>query len=213
MSQTPSRSVLLDTAVMHHPARPWLLDRILPHLPGCRVVVDPDPDGEPAPWRTHEACLATMHADASHLLIVQDDALPAPGFMDAAERAVAARPDVLVCFYVGTQPAREARKMRWALEAGERWLQLVVAQWCPTVALAWPRPLRDQLLADEKRHTYARRADDFMVGRWATQNHVEAWATVPSLVQHIDDQPSIAGRRWNKKWRQAAHVATDASAW
>ena len=57
------------------------------------------------------------------------------------------------------------------------------------------------------------RSDDAVVGRWMLVTKQTIRATVPSLVQHPDMEPSLIGRRpaWGKdSGRVALHLAEDA---
>jgi hypothetical protein len=81
--------------------------------------------------------------------------------------------------------------------AGETWVQLGLGGWVPVVALAWPVEKALQFLNYLERGLLGRpsRADDDVVTRYCKKARVNVWATVPSLVEHPDDVPSLIGRR------------------
>lgn len=192
---------VVSLAVQHHPSRPDLLARLLaslgPDAARADVVVDPDPSGDRSPWRTYRAALERTPPGASHRLIVQDDAVALPGFLAAAEASLAAKPDAVVCYFVGGQPASSALRCRRALKAGHPWALMNPQDWVPVVACAWPAATVARFLewtearpADPRRM----RSDDYLAGTFARQRRLPVWATVPSLVQHPDDAPSLIGR-------------------
>lgn len=181
--------------VQHHPLRPQCLERITSKRQlgrGVEVVTDPRPQDAPSPWRSYKICLETMPAWATHRIIVQDDALVCPGFREAAVRAVRARPEDLVSFFCSPYPQLCAINVVEAAERCEHWAELFNGDWCPVVCLAWPRWMRDEFLAWSPLDVLGR-SDDSVVGRWLNESGNHAICTVPNLVQHPDDVPSVMG--------------------
>jgi hypothetical protein len=189
--------VPLSVCVQHHPSRAHLLPALLERIDGrVQVVSDPDPESRyRAPLRTYIECLRQWDDDATHRLIVQDDAWPCEGFLFLAEEAVAERPEVLVALFVPGLPSRR-KQLAHALKKGERWVRLPEG-WTPTVALAWPRAHARAYCAflldryDVARH----RGDDGPVGAYRREAKLECWAVVPSLVEHPDVEVSLFGRK------------------
>lgn len=211
--------MLLSVAIQHHPSRAKIIpalvnalepDRNLQHL--IEIVGDPDPDGVPSPWRCYRECLARTPADATHRLILQDDVLVCPGFTDAVRAAVAARPDRMLAFFVGSQSYEHAQNVYGAAGRGESWAQLGTQTWVPVVALLWPARLARELppWADAKFESewpLDVRADDAVAGHFLRERGESVLASVPSLVQHPDVIASIIhGRGFdgNLPDRQAA---------
>jgi hypothetical protein len=198
--------------VQHHPARAHLLDRLLPLLNGLDVeVVTDDTSGGgwyPSAWRTYLACLSAPFTH-SHLLIVQDDALPCPGFAHAAQAAVAARPDRMVAFFHTRQPKRTWDLIEAARLAGQRWVETDVDDWVPTVATCWPAPIVKQLLRWQHPGTIGRRqrGDDGPVGRFCKATGNRPLVTVPSLVEHPDDVRSLINGRHGANGSDRTRVA------
>jgi hypothetical protein len=188
-------TVRVNFAVQHHPLRPACLERITgPHqlTRAVQVVRDPRPGDAPSPWRTYKLALQSIPAWATHQLIVQDDALVCPGFRDAAVRCVTSKPDDLVSFFCSPYPQLCAINVVEAAQRCEHWAELFNGDWCPVVALAWPRWMIDQLLAWAPVDTLGR-SDDTVVGRWLNETGHHALCTVPNLVQHPDDVASVMG--------------------
>lgn len=188
--------VRLSIAVQHHPSRADIVGPLLDALPGATLVVDPDPlSGLRSPWRTYRHALETTPERATHRLIVQDDVVPCRGFVPAAEAALAAQPDRLVTFIVCGNPFEHKQAVHRACANGYQWAELDNQRWCPVIALAWPvaliRPCLDFVDAQNWPETFT--ADDEVVGRYCQASGQLPLATVPSLVDHPDDVPSLLG--------------------
>lgn len=187
--------VRLAVAIQHHPSRADLLPRILAELPDALVVTDPDPTAHVrSPWRTYRACLDAIPADATHLLVIQDDAVPCRDFAATLVRVIAARPDDALCLFtpgIGLL----ARAIMDACSRDERWVELPSREWCPVVALVLPRRMVDDLRAwaAGKNLPAWERSDDALMGRFCRESGRRVWATMPSLVDHADDVPSLVG--------------------
>lgn len=192
--------------VQHHPSRAELLERLLPRLPGARVVVDPLADGQfRSAWHAYEACLRSRQPDETHLLVVQDDAWPCDGYVAALEAAVAARPDRVIVTCVCGNAKRNCRRMWQACEAGLPFAELDANEWCPTVATCYPAAVLDELLAwiDVQKWPPHQIADDAPIGRFLNETGMGALMTVPSLVEHPDDAVSLVAPH-DTRWGEAA---------
>jgi hypothetical protein len=195
--------------VQHHPARASLVAPLLARLPAStEVVVDPDPESPVrSPLRTYvEALRRPVPDDVTHVLVVQDDAWPVDDFearmLDALDRI----PPGLVAFFVPGTNAH-GRAQRAAARRGQPYVRLV-STWVPTVALAWPvgRARSFVEFVAAKYDVERQRGDDAPVGVFRSRHRVDAWASVPSLVEHPDVVPSLIGRR-NSAGRDRARVA------
>lgn len=203
----------VSVAVQHHPDRAHLIDPLLALLDGLdvEIVTDPDPDAKlPSPLRTYTLACKTTPDDATHRLVIQDDALPCQHFASKALAALGERPEDLVAFFApGAAPHRSA--ILRAIHKGETWARLHCL-WYPTVALCWPADLARAFAAwaeDELRKPGGEpfRGDDGPVGEWCQRiGKREVWATVPSLVQHPDVERSLIGRP-NRAGANRARVA------
>lgn len=191
---SPNSSVSLAVIIQAHPARARLHESLVAALGECDLVMDPEPDARPSPIRTYLACLRAMPPWVSHICVVQDDAWPCRNFRALAERAVCEHPETLVALFLAGAPARSARLAVQAHRRRERWILMEPRDWTPTVALVWPREIAARFLeyADPKVH---RCGDDNVVGAFTTAESVPVWATVPSLVEHPDVEPSLIGRK------------------
>lgn len=190
-------------AVQAHPSRS-LIAKALAYDIGGTVVWDPDPDGRKAAWRSFRLLMETTPGNATHRVQIQDDATICPGFRDAAHAAIRAQPDRLLVFYVGTQHSRHTNAVLNACKDDLAWAVLPTNWWVPVVATCWPRPMITGLLDFVDRQSWGATfvADDEIVGRYIQEHGVAPLATVPSLVEHTDEIPSVHAR--NGQWRQGA---------
>jgi hypothetical protein len=61
----------------------------------------------------------------------------------------------------------------------------------PTLALAYPRDLALDLREHPESWVTHPIADDEIVGRWRAARRLDVWLTVPCLVQHDEEAPSV----------------------
>jgi hypothetical protein len=204
--------VNLSVAVQHHPSRAHRLAPLTASL-GCSaaVVSDPDPLGGINPWRSSRECWRRTPTNADWRLVVQDDALPCRDFYPGVLAALAAAPGPICAFYLGENPRQTARVMRTYASWGASWVPGQVGDWVPCVALAMHTALALDLARYESGTTVI--SDDEIIGRWAADRHHPWFSTIPSLVQHDDDEPSIIGGHvYHPGARQAACWIGDYSA-
>lgn len=185
--------------MQHHPSRAHLLPGLLELLGDATVVEDPEPDAHSSPWRCYRHALELCPSGADVALIVQDDARPCRDFPLAARRAIEACPDRVVCFFLGGAPRHTSERARAAAAARHSWAEVKLAGnnvFCPVVATAIPTRLIPGLLdyAETKATLREILSDDAIVGRYLEHAGEQAWATVPSLVDHPDDQVSLIGK-------------------
>jgi hypothetical protein len=193
---SPPSSVSLAVVVQHHPSRARLLDPLLLALGDCDVVADPEPNGRRSAIRCYLACLRAMPPWASHLLIVQDDARPSRGWRALADEAIAEKPDALIVLFLAGAPHKSAALARLAHGLGERWIRMPNDDWTPTVATIWPRARIAEFLA--WRDGYLEPVgigDDNLVGEFTKRCVVPVWATVPSVIDHPNIEPSLVGKQ------------------
>lgn len=186
----------IHVRVQHHPARVELLKRLTPRLRPYKPSVVVDPGGDvPSAWRCYRHCLVEPW-EGDRLLIVQDDAWPATGFAKALKQIVVSHPDSMIALFMAGAPWRTADLIKRAARGGRRYAAVHPRDFAATVALLWPRADAEAFVAWTDEHPPAADSgDDNVVGAFirATGRHVVV--TVPSIVQHPDDVPSLIGRR------------------
>ncbi len=202
--------------VQHHPSRAHLLPDLLARLAPLPTEVITHASNPPSPWAGYKACLADL-PECSHIAIVQDDCVPCKNFAAAVETVAAAHPDTPICLYLSRLPRDASSRAEKARKRNDRYVHLSWRSFLPIVAVLWPRhkavefaewaDLNPQLPGQREP-----RSDDAMAGVWKMRNRETVLATVPSLVEHPDREPSIIGKRaaWGKdKGRCALFFADD----
>ena len=205
----------LHHRIQHVAGRDASLARLLERLPpAVEVMTDPDwgkPDQRPSPLRGYLRCLADPPKDVTHLVVLQDDALPCKRFHAMLTEAVGERPEDVISLFVGGLSNRTRKDFYAALGRGDRWSPIYFRDIHHVVALVWPVTLAKSFL---QWYASARipgpippRSDDAVVGYWARKQRRQIWATVPCLVEHPDDVPSTIHSlgRQGDKGRRAIH--------
>lgn len=182
----------LAVRVQHHPSRAHLLPALLERLPFADVQVVADPGGSrPSSWRTHRACLEALPDAATHLLVVQDDALPCRQFAGRALATLAQQPGRIVCFFVPGF-GHLSRRFHLAARQGFKVVDLPVTGFVPVVAVAYPAEVARAIpVYVDARRIPTNRADDAVIATYARAHRTPVAATVPCLVEHLDGEPSV----------------------
>ena len=181
---------MIAARVQHHPSRAHLLPRLLHHLSLPVEVVEHT--SEPRnPWAGYKRCLENI-PDCTHLLIVQDDAVPVPGFADALPRIAASNPDRPVCLWMSAIPSNAAARARRAW-GKQRYIPLGPAPFVPLVAVLWPCRLVKDFATWASSVSGLTRADDGNAAKWMRQARQEFMVCVPSVVEHDDFTPTVKG--------------------
>jgi hypothetical protein len=200
--------------VQGHPTRGDLHARLLPHLEAFQPELLLHSSMPPDPWAGYKRCLMDIPDGAGHLLVVQDDAMPQPGFAEAVPRIAARWPDAPVCLFLGAFPASTAAQARRA-KPDVRYVPLGPTSFMPLVCVLWPAQAARSFLSWSDRAHGITKADDGNAARWAKATRTQVMVAVPSLVQHDDDAPSVKGGRisvpWTESWRYAQTLADDCS--
>lgn len=167
----------------------------------------------PNPWAGYQQCLTDIPS-CSHLLVVQDDCQPVPGFSAAVNRIAERWPEIPVCLWLGAAPASAALRAR-RVYPKQTYVPLGPAPFVPLVALLWPRHKAVEFLDWSRTAARMTRADDGNVARWMRQTKQEFMVTVPSICEHDDHTPTVKGGRAESKgldrMRVACLLADDAS--
>lgn len=202
---------MIVARIQGHPSRAHLhgpLAKALSPLPTELRVHGSDP---PDPWSGYRGCLRGLPA-CSHVLVIQDDAIPCKNFAQGVMRIAKRHPDVPVCLFMGGMPAAAATRARRAF-GKTPYIALGPSPFVPLVAVLWPRRKAQEFLR-WSRSARTTRADDGNAGKWMRETKQEFLVVLPSLVQHNDDEPSVKGGRahvpWKESWRQALFLADDA---
>lgn len=113
-----------------------------------------------------------------------------------------AKPDRVVTFYLGQLPTETYRDMLIASQRCAAWVRGSPSSFVPAIALAIPQAWCASLA--EFHDGTEPIADDEVYGRWCREQGIPWFATIPSLVDHDDDAPSLMRDPLNVGARRAA---------
>jgi hypothetical protein len=211
-------SISLAARIQHHPSRARLIPPLLEALAPLPTEVIAHVSDPPSPWDGYKLCLSDL-PDCSHLLVIQDDAIPCRNFVPALKQ-IAVTNDVPVCLFLARLPRRTSTDATKALKANRRYVTLFIRDFVPVVAVLWPRAKAQEFMVWAQNAKLPGqpnpRSDDAVVGRWMMTTRQEIRTTCPSLVEHPDMEASLIGRQpsWGKDpGRVALHLAEDALAY
>jgi hypothetical protein len=189
--------VNLAVRVQHAPERADLLPALLDRLAGLDVQVVPDPGGSRvSSWRSHRACLeAPVADDVTHLLCIQDDAQPCSGFAARVSFEIKRNPERIIALFTPGFGNLLVLTRR-ARDAGRHVVELPVTAFVPIVAVVYPiEHARAIPEFADKRRIGPSRSDDAVIATYVRAHRLGALATVPSLVEHRTDVPSVMSNR------------------
>ncbi|XXF78897.1 hypothetical protein P2318_03820 [Myxococcaceae bacterium GXIMD 01537] len=193
------RAPVLAFAVMHaafDPSRARMMRELEQALgaalgPGDALHVERDTVRRGV-WSVASACwrwgISRASEGVTHVILLNDDAVPCPGFVEAVRAALAARPHHPVCFYSNHETAR------FAWEQGDAW-------WTSDdglvgVTCALPVELARDFLAWEHASLVERPskgiADDTRLNIWAMAHARPIWHA-RGLVEHGAPDTSLVG--------------------
>lgn len=189
---------------MTHPAREEQARELAASLPELdpAVVVD---DTEPGRGNLGNAlrAWAAVGEDATHHLVLQDDAIPCDDFAALVHRAVSARPADAISLFC-EWGSRSATLVRVAARRGWGWAR-AVDMYTPSPGLVLPRGAALAFAATESDPRDAGGADDLALADFLRRGGIENVVTVPNLLEH-DDSPSLTANGFQGP-RRAACVA------
>ncbi|WP_435245821.1 hypothetical protein [Streptomyces sp. NRRL F-5630] len=184
------RPISLSTVIMAHPRRQAAAERLSAAHPelAAVVVTDPEPDGPSSALRTARLAWQTVEPSATHHLVIQDDAILAPGFAERVGALVAARPDAAISLFA-EWGSRTANVVRAAALLGHDWAP-VVDDYLPSVALVLPASRARSFAEYAAAHTVADATDDVTL-----LDHLTDIEKLTPVVQPVDhaNPPSLVG--------------------
>jgi hypothetical protein len=138
--------------------------------------------------------LAGLPAEG-HVCVLQDDAIVCRNFVPTLERIAEARPDSVVSLFLSKAPRRTYNRAS-VVFGKSRYVETNPADLVHVVGVLWP-VAKAQSFVDWVEHSPKHRGADFSpsddanVSRWKRNTRETVLCTVPSIVQHPDDVPSI----------------------
>lgn len=171
----------LSIVVMAHPSRQAWAEKLAHQLSADAIVWDRFNNV----WDTGRRSLLT--GSGSHVLVIQDDALPATNLLDIVPKVLARWPEVPIALYAGSRAKSRLKRMR--KRGGVRYWRNFGPRW--GVATITPTAVIRDLIAYADRLSipnYDRR----MMAYWRHRD-IKCVYTAPSLVDHrpVAENPSL----------------------
>ena len=203
--------------IQAHPDRRDLWEALAQTL-DLPVEVSLHSSDPPSPWDGYRKCLSLIPEGYSHLLVLQDDVRVCENFGEAVRRVASHNASVPVSLFlmplplrIGRLAIREAKAQNLYFDA-----HLRINEFCPVVGLLWPvekaREFLEWVEENPRRLGHPNpRSDDSVVGKWAANTQQTIRFTIPSLVEHMGDQPSVKGGQTPASRMKAIWFAEDGS--
>ena len=177
----------VEIHVVAHPARREQATSLQGLVDAEDVWMDDKGLGE---WKNHlRAWTYLSYSNATHAVVLQDDAVPIPEFREYAVRAAENVPDHMVSFYVGTHRPRKGEVLAATVQAdslGASWLTADTLMWGVGVMIPVKR-IPEMLEAVESTDL----PYDQRLGSWSEQMGEKVYYTWPSLVDHMDQESTV----------------------
>ncbi|WP_242884806.1 hypothetical protein [Actinomadura litoris] len=193
---------------MSHSKRAREAAALAGRLEGARVVTDPSPPERQFPLRTAILAWGAAEPGATHHLVVQDDVELSPGFLRRVETGVRLFPDAALAFYANWSSMNGAA-IRLAGAAGATWVHEMGTEYFPTLALALPARHVGDFVEFATALSRWWRDDDDVMREFLESRGIDAYVSVPSLVEHRDLE-SVAGNGDHGERRAAWFTAEPA---
>lgn len=180
----------LGIAIQHTPSRAdrrkWvqaMLEQLRSENPNIPIAIIEDTQLEGC-WPTYRRALEAA-GDASHHLVLQDDLGLCRDFIRSVEEVIRARPKNLIALYTNAKSVLTARCR------GESWVE---KSGVSGPSVIWPNDLIGEFLQWQDTHIDRNfQWDTVRVSMWLIKTSKRAFATVPSLTQHLGCESSSLG--------------------
>lgn len=180
----------LSIAIQHTPnradRREWaqaMVGQLRSEDPNIPIAVIEDTQLEGC-WPTYRRALGAA-GDASHHLVLQDDLGLCRDFIRSVKEVIRVRPKNLIALYTNASAVSIAR------DRGESWIE---KSGVSGPAVIWPRDLIGEFLQWQDSHIACNfEFDTVRVSMWLIKTSKRAFATVPSLTQHLGCESSALG--------------------
>ena len=181
--------MILSACIMAHESRRYLFEPLAESL-GIEVWAKVD-DGSLGRWGNGRRCLLSYDSSASHHLVIQDDAVPAPDLIAGIEAWLPHLPDSILVLYSGR--VRPWRHIHDRHSRPPCWLKMKSIQW--GVALVIPTPIIPALVKFADRLTRVGNYDLRLSEANQKTHRLPVLVPSPSWVQHAGAPSTVAGRQ------------------
>ncbi|RKT87091.1 hypothetical protein SAMN05421805_102508 [Saccharopolyspora antimicrobica] len=174
----------LSTAVMTHPLRRRLAEKVVDSLCALdpAVAVDPEPLDTPRTLRTSIQAWDSVRTGAAYHLVIQDDVLPSKHFAEHVADILAYDPEHPIALF-SVCYSRNGWAVRWASAWGAR-LVAGVPEYVPCVALLLPADAARHYVHFARAWDNADTPDDYVMRAYFAEAGLKLLLSVPSLVEH-----------------------------
>lgn len=187
--------VRLSVAIMAHPKRQRYMPYLLRKLGATqdRIVMDRENNR----WDTGRRSQLHFDPDATHHVVVQDDAIVCEDFIEGLTNAIKSKPSHPISLYTGkVRPLGPFvdRMVRQAHNLGRTWIRMDGPLW--GVAVCAPVHLIEDMVAACDKMVNTPNYDMRMVKYYQSKG-IKCYYTIPSLVSHrvgADDPSLVPGR-------------------
>jgi hypothetical protein len=161
--------------------------------------------------RGYLKCLSNLPR-SGHVAVLQDDTIPCFNLVPALERIADSNPETPVSLFLSKTP-RRTYTMASIRYGRSRYVNVHPQDLVHVVALLWPVYKAEEFVEwinDNPRRIRGNMistSDDAHVTRWMRLTGQPFRCTVPSLVEHPDDVPSIVNQEKVKAGRDSGRTA------
>lgn len=184
--------IRLSAAVMAHPKRAAAAHALAARFPELHVQValDPEPDGPPSALRSARLAWAAVAPDATHHLVLQDDALPADNFLERLHSLIVAQPEAALSLFA-EWGSRTSYAVRIAAMHGHH-LAPVIDSYVPCQALVLPAETARGFDAYVEAKVDKSTEDDVALLHYLADRGISRLIPVANLADH-DTDVSLVG--------------------
>ncbi|QSB04078.1 hypothetical protein [Natronoglycomyces albus] len=186
-------NIRLSVAIMAHPSRAHRARELSKRHPelNATIILDPAPEETPSALRTASLAWAAVTEEATHHLVLQDDAKLCDGFAEKLHTILKLYPATPLSLFTEWS-SLTAHHLRFAAMAGGAWAE-VLDEYVPCVALVMPSGLaRDFASATAGRVSEWHRADDVALRAFLDDRAITPLCRIPTLVEHVPED-SLTG--------------------
>lgn len=182
-------NITLSVSVMAVPERRNMVrENLVPILPESTYIsYDINHKGI---WWNSRNCWSHYSSEATHHLVIQDDALPCNNFIEHVQEILSINNDNIICFYLGNA---WTSKINTLLKNNRHWL----VRDCGVASVALIIPTKwipDMLVFGERYFSKSETMnEDNRIACWQYIRKHPTWYPIPELVDHIGNGKSVIG--------------------
>jgi hypothetical protein len=136
-------------------------------------------------WENRKRASLAYDKEATHHVVIQDDAIICENFLDLAEKEIEKRPDHAFSFYFGNR-----RNMQEKAKIGEQFGGTSGYWFSWGVAICLPTKIIDECMEYCDRIKGYDKHDDTRIAKFVKFKKIPVWYPIPSLVEHRHEEPS-----------------------